>query len=156
MQQAMFGAGCFWGVELAFSRMPGVAATKAGYSGGDTERPSYEDVCGGLTGHAEVVLVNFDPARIGYRALVEQFFALHDPTQLDRQGPDIGAQYRSVIFAFDADQENTAHAVIAQLTAARRFPRLIATKIEPAQTFWPAEEYHQQYLAKQGRDSCHT
>ena len=154
LQQAMFGAGCFWGVELAFGRVPGVAQTQAGYSGGVTERPGYDDVCSGTTGHTEVVLVLFDPAHVSYQTLVETFFTLHDPTQLNRQGPDVGHQYRSVIFTFDAEQEATARAVRTALSAAGRFKHPIVTAIEAAPKFWPAEDYHQKYLQKQGRGSC--
>lgn len=154
MQTALFGAGCFWGVELNFSEMPGVVATAVGYSGGTTTKPGYEDVCSGTTGHVEVVQVTFDPLKISYRDLVKKFFDLHDPTQMNRQGPDIGQQYRSVIFAADAGQDQVACAVLEELTAAKRYPRPIATTIEPAAIFWPAEEYHQHYLAKQGRGAC--
>jgi len=155
LQQAMFGAGCFWGVEQAFATLAGVTATQVGYAGGELERPSYDDVCSGTTGHAEVVLVQFDPAQISYQALVEKFFALHDPTQLNRQGPDVGKQYRSVIFVCDAAQEETARAVRTALTTANRYPHPIVTAIEPAPTFWPAEEYHQKYFQKHG-GSCHV
>ena len=132
LQQAMFGAGCFWGVEQAFATLSGVTATQVGYAGGEVERPSYDDVCSGTTGHAEVVLVQFDPAQISYQALVEKFFALHDPTQLNRQGPDVGKQYRSVIFVFDAAQEETARAVRTALTTANRYPH--PTSLAPSPT----------------------
>lgn len=154
MQTALFGAGCFWGIELAFSQMPGVVATKVGYSGGDLQNPRYDDVCSGTTGHTEVVQVSFDPAKISYHDLVEKFFTLHDPTQLNRQGPDIGHQYRSVVFTLDAEQEQMARAVRTQLSASNRYKHPVVTAIEPAPVFWPAEEYHQQYLVKQGRGAC--
>lgn len=156
MHTALFGAGCFWGVELTFSQMPGVVATAVGYSGGALAKPTYEDVCSGTSGHTEVVQVTFDPDKISYRELVENFFALHDPTQMNRQGPDIGTQYRSVIFTADAEQEQVAREVLAQLAAAQRYQQPIATAIEPAVTFWPAEDYHQHYLVKQGRGACRS
>ena len=155
VQKAVFGAGCFWGVELEFSKLPGVVATQVGYGGGKIERPTYDDVCSGTTDHTEIVEISFDPAKISYQALVEKFFSLHDPTQLNRQGPDIGHQYRSVIFFQDAGQENIARAVRTELSAANRYAHPIMTAVEPAPVFWPAEEYHQQYLAKQGRGACH-
>lgn len=154
MQTALFGAGCFWGVELTFSQMPGVVETAVGYSGGATANPTYDDVCSGTSGHTEVVRVTFDPGTVSYQELVAKFFVLHDPTQLNRQGPDIGQQYRSVIFTADAGQDEVARAVRTQLAAENRFARPIVTAIEPVRTFWPAEEYHQHYLAKQGRGAC--
>jgi peptide-methionine (S)-S-oxide reductase len=154
MQTALFGAGCFWGIELAFSQTPGVVATKVGYSGGDLQNPRYDDVCSGTTGHTEVVQVSFDPDKISYHDLVEKFFTLHDPTQLNRQGPDIGHQYRSVVLTLDAEQEQIAREVRTQLSASNRYKHPVVTAIEPAPVFWPAEEYHQQYLAKQGRGAC--
>jgi len=154
IEKATFGAGCFWGVEAAFAALPGVTATAVGYEGGSLERPTYKDVCTDQTGHAEVVEVDFDPAKISYSQLLDAFFTLHDPTTLNRQGPDWGAQYRSAIFTHSAEQE--AEAKIEQLTAEGRFtPKRIVTKIEPAQTFWRAEEYHQKYLEKRGQASCH-
>ncbi|MEJ0061736.1 MAG: peptide-methionine (S)-S-oxide reductase MsrA [Alphaproteobacteria bacterium] len=153
-QTAIFGAGCFWGVELEFSETPGVVKATSGYSGGDVEHPTYEQVCTGATGHAEVVLVEFDPAIVSYRALVEKFFALHDPTQKDRQGPDIGTQYRSVIFFASPQQQREAIEAKENLEKALRFKRPLATIIEPAQAFWPAEDYHQQYLKKRGQGAC--
>lgn len=155
MQQAIFGAGCFWGVEQAFGAMAGVLQTQVGYTGGALERPTYDDVCSGTSGHTEVVLVQFDPAQISYQALVDKFFILHDPTQLNRQGPDIGHQYRSVIHFFDAEQEETARSVRTALTTANRFKHPIVTAIEPAPPFWPAEEYHQKYLEKHAGGACH-
>jgi peptide-methionine (S)-S-oxide reductase len=156
MEKATFGAGCFWGVEVAFANIPGVTATAVGYEGGKTKAPSYQDVCTDATGHAEVVEVDFDPARVSYSELLDAFFSLHDPTQLNRQGPDWGTQYRSAIFVHSEAQKADAEAKIAELTAAGKFaPKKIVTKIEPAQTFWRAEEYHQRYLEKRGLASCH-
>jgi peptide-methionine (S)-S-oxide reductase len=155
-EKATFGAGCFWGVEAAFAALPGVTATAVGYEGGQLERPSYKDVCTDTTGHAEVVELDFDPAVISYEQILDAFFALHDPTTLNRQGPDWGAQYRSAIFFHSPAQEAQALEKIAQLTAEGRFkPKRIVTKVEPAQTFWRAEEYHQRYLEKRGQASCH-
>jgi peptide-methionine (S)-S-oxide reductase len=154
--KATFGAGCFWGVEAAFAAIDGVTATAVGYEGGSLERPSYKDVCTDQTGHAEVVEVEFDPARVSFPQLLDAFFALHDPTTVNRQGPDQGTQYRSAIFYHSAEQQQQAHAKIEQLTAEDRFlPRKIVTKVEAAQTFWRAEEYHQRYLQKHGQASCH-
>jgi peptide-methionine (S)-S-oxide reductase len=154
-QLATFGAGCFWGVEEEFRRMPGVLSTAVGYEGGQLVNPTYRDVCTDRTGHAEVVQVEFDPAAISYRQLVEAFFGLHNPTTLNRQGPDHGSQYRSAIFTHDANQAEIAGQVKQELTDAQKFPRPIVTEITPAQTFYRAEEYHQQYLAKRGQSSCH-
>lgn len=155
-EKATFGAGCFWGVEAAFAAIPGVAATAVGYEGGQTERPTYKDVCTDETGHAEVVELDFDPAMVSYEQLLDAFFALHDPTTKDRQGPDWGTQYRSAVFFHSPEQEKQAQAKIEQLTAEGRFkPQRIVTRVEAAQTFWRAEEYHQKYLAKRGQASCH-
>jgi peptide-methionine (S)-S-oxide reductase len=155
-EKATFGAGCFWGVEAAFAALRGVRATAVGYEGGSLARPSYQDVCTDQTGHAEVVEVDFDPAAISYEQLLDAFFALHDPTTLNRQGPDWGTQYRSAVFFHSPEQESQARAKIEQLTAEGRFkPKRIVTQIEPVQTFWRAEEYHQRYLAKRGQASCH-
>jgi peptide-methionine (S)-S-oxide reductase len=155
MAKATFGAGCFWGVELRFQQEPGVLETAVGYEGGKTDKPSYKDVCTDATGHAEVVEIEFDPDRISYQRLVELFFELHDPTQLNRQGPDWGTQYRSVIFVHDDAQEVVALQTIARLTAEKKFPKPIVTQVVPAETFWRAEEYHQKYLEKRGAASCH-
>ncbi len=153
--KAMFGAGCFWGVEAAFRATPGVVDTAVGFAGGTTENPSYEDVCYRDTGHAEVVLVEFDPARISFEQLLNVFWENHDPTQMNRQGPDIGTQYRSAIFYFDEEQAQTARASKTTLDASGRFRRPIATEITAAAPFWRAEEYHQRYLEKRGQASCH-
>ncbi len=156
MEKATFGAGCFWGVEVAFAQIPGVTATAVGYEGGTMDQPSYKDVCTDRTGHAEVVEVEFDPSQVGYEDLLDAFFRLHDPTQLNRQGPDWGTQYRSAIFYHSDAQKAQAEAKIAALTAEGRFaPKRIVTRVEPAQTFWRAEEYHQHYLEKRGLASCH-
>lgn len=156
MALATFGAGCFWGVELKFQQVPGVMETAVGFEGGSTESPSYRAVCTDLTGHAEVVQLEYDPARVTYPQLLELFFELHDPTQLNRQGPDWGTQYRSVVFAHSPEQEAAARSMIEQLTAEKRFSQPIVTQVVPAQTFWPAEDYHQKYLQKRGATSCHT
>lgn len=155
MALATFGAGCFWGVEARFQQVPGVLETAVGYEGGKTENPSYRDVCTDMTGHAEVVQVKFDPARVSYEQLLELFFELHDPTQLNRQGPDWGTQYRSVVFFHSPEQEAAALAVVERLTVDKEFSRPIVTQVVPAQTFWRAEEYHQKYLQKRGAASCH-
>jgi peptide-methionine (S)-S-oxide reductase len=156
IEKATFGAGCFWGVEAAFAAIPGVTATAVGYEGGSLERPSYKDVCTDSTGHAEVVEVDFDPEKVSFEKLLDAFFTLHDPTTLNRQGPDWGSQYRSAIFFHSPEQEQQAMAKIEQLTSAGTFkPKRIVTKVEAAQTFWRAEEYHQRYLEKRGMASCH-
>lgn len=147
---ATFGAGCFWGPEAAFRRHEGVVDTVVGYMGGHTEDPTYKEVCTGQTGHTEVVQVVYDPARTDYDDLLELFFRIHDPTQVDRQGPDVGRQYRSVIFAHDEEQRRRAEATRERLEASDRFDRPIATAIEDAETFWRAEEYHQRYYEKMG------
>jgi peptide-methionine (S)-S-oxide reductase len=154
MEKAMFGAGCFWGVEDAFRKVEGVRSSAVGYAGGRTENPTYEQVCSHTTGHAEVVLVEFDPAVVPYERLVETFFTIHDPTQLNRQGPDIGDQYRSAIFTFDEAQKATAERVMDRFEAEGRVRGPIVTEITPAPTFWRAEEYHQQYFEKTGRSHC--
>ncbi len=154
-EKATFGAGCFWGVEAQLQQVPGVLETAVGYEGGALQNPTYRDVCTDRTGHAEVVEVSFDPARVSYETLLGQFFRLHDPTQLNRQGPDWGAQYRSAIFFHSPEQQATAGRVIEELTVQKRFARPIVTQVVPAQTFWRAEEYHQKYLEKRGAVSCH-
>lgn len=155
MAKATFAAGCFWGVEARFQQLPGIVETAVGYEGGQLASPSYKDVCTDTTGHAEAVEIDYDPAQISYEQLLEAFFSLHDPTQLNRQGPDWGTQYRSVIFFHSPEQEVAAKATIARLTAEKRFPKPIVTQVVPAQTFWRAEEYHQKYLQKRGVLSCH-
>jgi len=155
-ETAIFGAGCFWGVEEALRRIEGVVDATVGYAGGHTESPTYREVCSGRTGHAEVVQVTFDPARVSYRDLLDAFWSLHDPTQVNRQGPDVGSQYRSLILVNSPEQEAAARESKAALEASRQLPRPVATAIEPAGPFWPAEEYHQRYLEKRGIWSCHT
>ncbi len=155
-QTAMFGAGCFWGVEITFRNVPGVTEALVGYSGGHTANPTYHDVCSGNTNHAEVVYVEYDPAKVTYSELLDVFFENHNPTQLNYQGPDHGTQYRSAIFTYGAEQEAEARAKVAGLTAAKRFNKPIATVVEPAQTFYRGEEYHQRYLEKRGLASCHV
>lgn len=152
---ATFGAGCFWGVEAAFQRVPGVIDTAVGYSGGRTENPSYQDVCSDETGHAEVVQVTFDPAKVNYEQLLNVFWQVHDPTQVNRQGPDSGTQYRTAIFFHSLEQEAIAKKSRAALEASGKFRRPIATEITPAGVFYRAEEYHQKYLQKRGAASCH-
>lgn len=155
MEQATFAAGCFWGVEAAFRRVPGVLATRAGYTGGSVANPSYEDVCSHRTGHAEAVEVDFDPSRVSYEDLLQVFWEEHDPTQRDRQGPDIGSQYRSAIFVHDARQEAAALASRDEQAKSGRHRRPIVTEITPAPAFYAAEAYHQQYLEKRGLAVCH-
>src|SRR5262249_30713049 len=156
MKKATFGAGCFWGVEATFRRIPGVIDAAVGYSGGHTEDPTKRDVCTDQTGHAEVVQVDYDPARVSYEQLLEVFFMSHDPTQLNRQGPDIGTQYRSVILYHDEEQKAEAEEFKARFESLGRYRRPIVTQIVPAASFYRAEEYHQQYLKKRGLDSCST
>ena len=153
-EKATFGAGCFWGVEEAFRRIPGVVETAAGFMGGTRENPTYPEVCTGRTGHAEVVEVTYDPALVSYQDLLEVFWSIHDPTTPNRQGPDIGAQYRSVIFSHSPEQEAAARASKDELERSGRFRRPLVTAIEPAGTFWRAEDYHQQYFAKRGGGHC--
>jgi peptide-methionine (S)-S-oxide reductase len=143
---ATLAGGCFWCIEGAFNRLSGVEEALSGYMGGAIGNPTYDQVCGGDTGHAEVVQIRFDPARVSYRELLEIFFTLHDPTTLNRQGNDVGSQYRSAIFFHDAEQQVQAEAVVARLTAERAFDRPIVTEITAASTFWPAENYHQRYF----------
>ncbi len=152
LEKATFGAGCFWGVEVEFRNVAGVHDAAVGYMGGTLENPSYEAVCTDRTGHAEVVQVEFDPDEVAYEDLVEKFFELHDPTQLNRQGPDVGSQYRSVVFFHSDEQRETAAAVKERV--AERFDRPVVTELEPAAEFWRAEEYHQQYLVKRGMATC--
>ena len=152
MTKATFGAGCFWGVEAEFRKLDGVTDTKVGYLGGDLPNPTYEQVCTDKTGHAEVVQIDFDPDKISYEDLLEVFWNAHDPTQLNRQGPDFGTQYRSAIFFHDSDQEVAAHA--SKAAAQARIPEPIVTEITPASEFYVAEDYHQRYLEKRGLASC--
>jgi peptide-methionine (S)-S-oxide reductase len=154
MQKAMFGAGCFWGIEETFKNLKGVANTAVGYAGGKTQNPTYKDVCTDLTGHAEVVEVEYDPAQISYDELLDVFWVSHDPTTLNRQGPDVGSQYRSAIFYYDADQQARAEASKKKLDSSGRFRRPIVTQIAPAPPFYRAEEYHQRYLEKRGLSQC--
>jgi peptide-methionine (S)-S-oxide reductase len=154
MGKATFGAGCFWHVEEIFRKVAGALATQVGYMGGTRENPSYEEVCSHTTGHAEVVEVTFDPARLSFDELLRVFWDCHDPTQLNRQGPDIGSNYRSVIFCHTPEQEEAARRSLEQEERSGRHRRPVVTAIVPASTFWRAEEYHQQYLAKRGKDSC--
>ncbi len=154
-EKASFGAGCFWGVEATFRELDGVIDAVSGYQGGHTESPTYKEVCTDRTGHAEVVEVEYDPAKVSYDRLLEVFWGAHDPTQLNRQGPDVGTQYRSAIFFYTPEQEQAARASKSKLEGSGRLKRPIATQIEPAQTFYRAEEYHQQYLAKRGLRHCH-
>ena len=155
MEKATFGAGCFWGVEARFQQVPGVVETAVGYEGGALENPTYKDVCTDRTGHAEVVELTFDPQKVSYAALLNLFFERHDPTQVNRQGPDWGTQYRSAIFFHDHEQEVEAQASKNALEQSHRFSKPIVTQIVPAVEFFPAEEYHQQYLEKRGMASCH-
>jgi len=155
MAKATFAAGCFWGVEARFAQLPGVTATAVGYEGGTMPNPTYKAVCTDATGHAEAVEIDYDPAQISYEQLLDAFFSLHDPTQLNRQGPDWGTQYRSVIFYHTPEQEVASKAVIERLSGEKRFSKPIVTQVVPATTFWRAEEYHQKYLEKRGAVSCH-
>ena len=154
MDKAMFGAGCFWGVEAEFRKVPGVTSTAVGYAGGQLKNPTYKDVCGGDTGHAEVVEVEYDSSKVSYDDLLNVFWENHDPTQFNRQGPDYGAQYRSAIFFHTPEQEAAARASMARLDASGKYGRPIVTQIVATTEFWRAEEYHQQYLEKRGVAHC--
>ncbi len=154
MAKAMFGAGCFWGIEAAFRQIEGVSDVSVGYSGGLTDHPTYEQVCTGQTGHAEVVEVTFDPQVVSYETLLATFWASHDPTQMNRQGPDIGTQYRSAIFTCEEEQKELAQSSKNALDASGSLSRPIATEITPATAFWRAEEYHQRYFEKRDIDAC--
>lgn len=151
MAIATFAAGCFWGVEAKFQQVPGVEVTRVGYVGGEMPEPSYQDVCSDQTGHAEAVQIGYDPERVSYRQLLEIFFSLHNPTELNRQGPDIGTQYRSAIFYHTEEQKQTAEAIMDELNKSGKFSSRIVTALIPVSTFWPAEEYHQSYYLKIGR-----
>ena len=155
MAKATFAAGCFWGVEATFRQNPGVISTRVGYTGGELKNPTYKDVCTDRTGHAEAVEVEYDPAKVSYEDLLNVFWENHDPTQLNRQGPDFGTQYRSAIFYHSPEQEQAAKASKEKLEKSHRFSRSIVTQIVPATTFYEAEDYHQQYLEKRGLASCH-
>lgn len=154
LQKAIFAAGCFWGVQYYFDQVPGVVKSTVGYIGGHTERPTYEDVCYRDTGHAEAVLLEVDPAKVTYEDLLRHFFRMHDPTQLNRQGPDIGDQYRSALFFFDDTQKDTAEKVRHEAQKEHKKP--VATEIVPAATFYPAEDYHQKYTERTGHGMCHV
>ena len=151
-EKAIFGAGCFWQIEVEFRNVEGVTDVAVGYAGGTRARPSYEDVCSGTTGHAEVVQVEFDPAAVSYERLLDKFWEIHDPTTLDRQGPDVGSQYRSAIFFYTPEQRQAA--IASKERAQSRFDRPIVTEVTEASEFWPAEDYHQRYLEKRGLASC--
>jgi peptide-methionine (S)-S-oxide reductase len=155
MAKATFAAGCFWGVEATFRQLPGVISTRVGYIGGDTSNPTYKQVCTDTTGHAEAVEIEYDPAKLSYDKLLEVFWENHDPTQLNRQGPDWGKQYRSAIFFHSPEQKAAAEVSKEQLEKSHRFSKPIVTHIVPAVTFFEAEDYHQQYLEKKGLASCH-
>jgi peptide-methionine (S)-S-oxide reductase len=156
-QKALFGAGCFWGIEGTFRKIPGVVSTAVGYAGGHTERPTYDDICSDATGHAEVVEVEYDPARVTYQELLDVFFEHHDPTTLNRQGPDVGTQYRSAIFFHGPEQERLAREDVAQRNASGEYMRPLVTEVATAPPFWRAEEYHQQYFEKKGYGwACHS
>jgi peptide-methionine (S)-S-oxide reductase len=155
MAKATFAAGCFWGVEEAFRHIKGVTSTTVGYTGGTLKNPTYQDVCSGRTGHAEAVEVEFDPAQVSYEQLLSVFWQSHDPTTLNRQGPDVGTQYRSAIFFHDAAQQASAAGSKALLEKMNAFKRPIVTEVIPASDFYRAEDYHQQYLEKRGAKSCH-
>jgi len=154
MEKAIFAAGCFWGVEEAFRNVDGVVSTAVGYTGGTKENPSYKDVCTGRTGHAEAVLVEFDPTQVSYVELLEVFWSIHDPTTLNRQGPDVGSQYRSAIFYHNDEQKASATASRDELQSSGKYKKDIVTQITLASTFYMAEDYHQQYLAKRGLTGC--
>jgi peptide-methionine (S)-S-oxide reductase len=154
MAVATFAAGCFWGVEQRFSEVPGVLSTEVGYTGGTTAHPTYEQVCSHTTGHAEAVRLEYDPEQVTYEDLLGVFFAMHDPTTPDRQGPDVGSQYRSAVFFHSLEQERAARDAVARLSAEGRYGDPVVTEILPAAEFWRAEEYHQRYLTKRGRWGC--
>lgn len=153
-EKAIFAAGCFWSVEEAFRTIKGVVSTRVGYAGGEKESPTYEQVCSGATGHAEAVEVTFDSEQISYEVLVRKFFEIHDPTQINRQGPDVGDQYRSAIFYTSPEQSQVAEKIKQELDQSGKYPDRIATEIVPAETFYEAEDYHQQYIKKGGAAAC--
>ena len=154
MAQAMFGAGCFWGVEATFKKVEGITKTEVGYAGGGKDNPTYQEVCGDTTGHAEVVVVDFDAEVVSFADLMEVFWSCHNPTTLNRQGPDVGSQYRSVIFTFDDEQQTLAEKSKAGQEASARFNSPVVTAIEPVSSYWPAEAYHQNYFEKEGIGAC--
>ncbi len=154
-EKAIFAAGCFWGVQNYFDQVPGVVKTTVGYTGGHADNPTYEQVCTHTTGHAEATEIEFDPQKVSYETLVKHFFKMHDPTQVNRQGPDIGDSYRSAIFYTSDEQKTIAEKIKAELEAAKKFDEPIATEITKATTFWKAEEYHQKYVEKNGVGVCH-
>ncbi len=154
-EEAIFAAGCFWGVQYYFDQVPGVIETEVGYIGGHIDSPSYEQVCTHTTGHAEATKITYDPNKITYETLLKQFFRMHDPTQVNRQGPDVGDQYRSAIFYKDEEQKQVAQKVINGLNKSGKFKKPIATTLEPAGKFWPAEDYHQKHTEKTGMGACH-
>lgn len=154
IETATFGAGCFWQVEVAFRNVEGVVDAAVGYMGGHVDNPTYTDVCTGKTGHVEVCQVSFDPHVVSYEQLLDVFFDCHDPTQLNRQGPDVGTQYRSVVFAHDDQQHRAAEAAVRRRDQSGAYHDPVVTSVEPAATFWPAEDYHQQYLVKRGLATC--
>ncbi|MFW9901076.1 MAG: peptide-methionine (S)-S-oxide reductase MsrA [Candidatus Thorarchaeota archaeon] len=151
VQKAIFAAGCFWGVEANFRKLDGIISTRVGYVGGSFSNPTYKDVCSHKTGHAEAVEITYDPSKISYDELLDVFWSIHDPTTLNRQGPDVGTQYRSAIFYLDLDQKKKAEMSKAKMEASKRFKRPIVTQIVPASDFWEAEEYHQQYVEKRNK-----
>ena len=154
MSTATFAAGCFWGVEARFAALPGVRSTEVGYTGGTTPDPTYRQVCAHRTGHAEAVRVEYEPSKISYETLLAAFFEMHDPTQLDRQGPDVGDQYRSAVFFHTPEQEQAAREAVRRLDQSGRYRRPVVTQIVPAAEWWRAEEYHQKYFEKNGRLGC--
>ncbi len=154
MEKATFGAGCFWGVESAFRQVPGVVETAVGYTGGTKDNPTYEQVCTGSTGHAEAVEVTYDPERVSYDDLLNVFWSNHNPTTKNRQGWDVGSQYRSAVFFHSPEQQAAAEVSKEEIQAGLHWPKKVVTEIEPASTFWRAEEYHQRYFEKTGRSSC--
>jgi peptide-methionine (S)-S-oxide reductase len=156
MAKATFGAGCFWGVESAFRKIPGVTDAAVGYEGGTTPNPTYKQVCTDRTGHAEVVELDYDPARVSYEQMLDAFFAMHDPTTPNRQGPDVGSQYRSVVFFHTPEQRDAALKAKEALGASGKLRRPVVTEVVPAATFYRAEEYHQRYFEKHGGGSCHV
>ncbi|HET9721822.1 MAG TPA: peptide-methionine (S)-S-oxide reductase MsrA [Candidatus Saccharimonadales bacterium] len=154
-EEAIFGAGCFWGVQYYFDQVPGVIQTEAGYTGGHADNPTYQDVLSHATGHAEALKITFDPSKVSYETLLKQFFRMHDPTQLNRQGPDIGDNYRSAVFYLDENQKAAGQKLINELNESGKYHQPIVTTLEPAGKFWPAEAYHQKFSARTGQGICH-